>query len=139
MVTEVSSGTPLPVAEVDQLVISSKGKNTRTNLRFTDHPVSMAMVCNNPIVWHVDQETLSSTETSGSNPRSSYETKAKEGFLMSVESFSLGQCELKEFQLQLQDGSSDTCLLLPKGASCSDAGECCSGKCKGPAGDRSCK
>jgi len=139
LVTDVSSGTPLPVAEVDQLVISSQGKNTRTNLRFTDHPVSMAMVCNNPIVWHVDQETLSSTETSGSNPRSSYEAKAKEGLLMSVESFSLGQCELKEFQLQLQDGSSDTCLLLPKGASCSDAGECCSGKCKGPAGGRSCK
>jgi len=139
LVTEVSSGTPLPVGEVDQLVITSKGKNPKTNLRFTDHPVSVGAVCGNPVIWHVDQETLSSTETTGNNPQSSYSAKAKEGKLALTETFGLGQCELREFQLQLQDNGSVACLLLPKGASCSNAGECCSGKCKGPDGGKTCK
>jgi photosystem II stability/assembly factor-like uncharacterized protein len=139
LVTEVSSGTPLPVGEVDQIVVSSHGKHPRTNLRFTDHPVSSTMVCGNPVTWHVDQETLSATETTGSNPNSSYDAKAKEGSLQVTESFGLAQCELRDFQLQLPDDGSAACLLLPKGASCSNDGECCSGKCRGPAGGETCK
>jgi hypothetical protein len=139
LVTEVSSGTPIPVGEVDTLTISSHGINPRTNLRFTDQPVSMGAVCGTPVVWHVDQETLQAAGTSGNNPRSSYNAKAKEGNLQITQTFGLDQCELREFQLQLEDTGSDICLLLPKGAACTNAGECCSGKCKGPVGDSTCK
>ena len=77
--------------------------------------------------------------TTGNNPQGSYTAKAKEGKLQITETFGLDQCELREFQLQLGDNDGPMCLLLPKGAACSNAGECCSGKCKGPSGDKSCK
>jgi hypothetical protein len=137
LVTEVSSGTPAPLAEVDALTISSQGVTPRTNLRFTNHPVSVGAVCGNPVTWHVDQETLQAAGTTGNNPQGSYTAKAKEGNVQITETFGLGQCELREFQLQIDDGSA--CLLLPKGDSCTNAGECCSGKCKGPEGGKTCK
>jgi hypothetical protein len=141
LVTDVSTGSPIIVGEVDSLTIQSKGKNRPSpiNLRFTDQPVSTATVCGNAIYYHVDQETLPSTGTTGSNPKSSYEAKAREGNLQAAESFGLGQCEFREFQLQLQDSDAENCLLLPKGAPCTTAGECCSGKCKGPEGGKTCK
>ncbi len=139
LVTDVTTGTPVPVASVDALTLSSHGITQRTNLRFTDHPVSAGAVCGNPVQWHVDQETLQAAGTTGSNPNGSYEAKAKEGNLQITESFGLGQCELREFQLQLRDDNAPMCLLLPKGAACSNAGECCSGKCTGPAGGKTCK
>jgi hypothetical protein len=139
LVTEVSSGTPIPLEEVDALTISSHGINPRTNLRFTDHPVNIGAVCGNPVVWHVDQETLQAAGTSGNNPKGSYTAKAKEGNLQITETFGLDQCEMREFQLQLEDTGSDICLLLPKGDACTNAGECCSGKCKGPEGGKTCK
>lgn len=137
LVTEVSTGTPIPVDGVDALTISSQGITPRTNLRFTNHPVSMGAVCGNPVLWHVDQETLQAAGTTGNNPQGSYTAKAKEGNVQITETFGLDQCELREFQLQLGGGT--TCLLLPKGASCTNAGECCSGKCKGPEGGKTCK
>jgi hypothetical protein len=137
LVTEVNTGTPIPLAEVGSLTISSQGVTPRTNLRFTDHPVSMGAVCGNPVVWHVDQETLQAAGTTGNNPQGSYTAKAKEGSEQITKTFGLGQCELREFQLQL--GGGGVCLLRPKGDSCTNAGECCSGKCKGPEGGKTCK
>jgi hypothetical protein len=99
----------------------------------------MGAVCGNPVLWHVDQETLQAAGTTGNNPNGSYTAKAKEGNLQITETFGLDQCELREFQLQLGDNDGAMCLLLPKGAACSNAGECCSGKCKGPEGGKTCK
>ena len=42
-------------------------------------------------------------------------------------------------QLQLDDADAPGCILLPKGAPCTNDGECCSGKCRGPAGNKTCK
>ena len=129
------------VNEVDKIVIQSKGKNRPgpINLQFTDQLASFAEVCTNFINYHVDQETLPSTATTGSDPRSSYQAKAMEGNLQATENFGLGQCEFREFQLELQDSDALMCLLLPKGDMCINDGECCSGKCKGPAGGKACK
>lgn len=141
LVTDISSGTPVPIDEVDDLRLSSKGLNKPEpiNLRWTDQPLSMAMVCGNAVQYHVDQESLPSTETTGSDPSSSYEAKAREGNLKASESFGLGQCELRDFQLQLQDSDAEACLLLPKGSACTTDGECCSGRCRGPSGGKTCK
>jgi hypothetical protein len=140
LVTDVSSGSPEPVGEVDSIDIMSKGKNQPgpINLKFTDQPLSNASVCENSIDYHVDQETLPEASSDGNN-KSSYEAKAKEGNLQASEGFNLDQCELREFQLQIRDSDSDVCLLLPKGASCETDGECCSGNCKGPDGGKTCK
>lgn len=141
LVTDVSTGAPVIVDEVDSITIQSKGKNRPgpINLKFTDQPVSTTMVCGNTIDYHVDQETLPSTATTGSGPQSSYQVKAKEANLQTAMSFGLGQCEFLEFQLELQDSDAEMCLLLPKGDSCTTDGQCCSGKCMGPAGGKSCK
>ncbi len=142
LVTDISSGTDVPVDEVDSITIQSKGKNRPgpINLMFTDRPlVPDAMVCGNLVLYHVDQETLPSTATTGSNPKSSYQNKAMEGNLQTTENYSLNQCEFRESQLQLQDSDSEDCLLAPKGADCTTDGECCSGKCKGPSGAKTCK
>ncbi len=141
LVTEISSGFPLPVEGVDNITIRSKGKRTARpiNLQFTDVAVQTADICENTVAWHVDQETLPAVGTEGSNPKSSYLASAKEGSLADSQTFTLGQCDFYEFQLQLLDSNSPACALLPKGAACTDAGQCCSGKCKGPAGGKSCK
>jgi hypothetical protein len=145
LVTDITSGEPVPVDEVDMISIQSKGKHTPSpiNLRFTDQVLNTVMVCGVEVQYHVDQETLPETDTTGSNPKSSYTAKAVEGVLQASESFPLGQCELREFQLQLKasdtDPDPDDCLLLPKGAACTTDGECCSGKCKGPEGGKTCK
>jgi len=142
LVSDVSSGQPIAIDEVDSMAIQSKGKNRPgpINLQFTDQPLSSLDVCGNNISWHVNQETLPSTSTTGSNPKSSYQAKAMEGNLQTSETFSLGQCEFRDFQLELQDSDSPICLLEPKGAVCTTDGDCCSNKCKGPRGGaKSCK
>jgi hypothetical protein len=141
LVTNTSSGDPVPVDNVDVITIASKGKNTPSpvNLRFTDVPVQTVDICENEIQYHVDQETLASVATTGSNPKSSLTAAAKEGNLQASESFSLNQCQFREFQLQLSDSDSPVCLLKQKGESCSTAGECCSGKCTGSVGNKTCK
>ena len=141
LTTDISSGIPLVVDEVDNITIRSKGKKTPSpiNLQFIDVVPQSVDICNNTVTWHVDQETLPAVGTTGNNPRSSYQTSAKEGNLQDAQSFSLDQCEFREFQLQLLDSVSEVCLLLQKGESCTSAGQCCSGKCKGPNGNKTCK
>jgi hypothetical protein len=141
LTTDISSGFPLVVDEVDNITIRSKGKKTPSpiHLQFTDVVPQSVDICNNTVTWHVDQETLPVVGTTGNNPRSSYETSARDGNLQDAQSVNLGQCQFREFQLQLLDSGAPSCLLLPKGASCTNAGECCSGKCKGPDGNKSCK
>ena len=141
LVTDISSGFPLVVEGVDNITIRSKGKNKPDpiNLQFTDVASQSTTICENTVTWHVDQETLPSTQTTGNNPKSSYQVSAREGNLQDMQSFSLGQCDFLEFQLELLDSDAPACLLLPKGAACTTAGECCSGKCKGPSGGKSCK
>ena len=141
LTTEISSGLPIAIDGVDRMTITTKGKKTPSpiNLQFTDVPLQTASVCNSTISWHIDQETLPNVQTTGSNPQSSLQATAKEGNLQDSQSFNLDQCEFKEFQLQLLDSGSPVCTLLPKCAACSNAGECCSGKCKGPDGGMTCK
>ena len=141
LATDISSGIPLVVDEVDNITIKSKGKKTPSpiNLQFTDVTPQSVDICENTVTWHVDQETLPSAQTEGTNPKSSYQVSAKEGNLQDAQNFNLGQCDFLEFQLQLQDSDSEICLLLPKGAACTEAGQCCSGKCKGPNGGKTCK
>ena len=141
LVSDISSGVPIAVDEVDSMTIQSKGKNRPgpVNLQFTDQPLQDTVVCGNTIAYHVNQESLPATYTAGNNPKSSYQAKAMEGNLQTTESFPLGQCEFRDFQLQLQDSDSPVCLLKPKGESCTTAGDCCSFKCKGPEGGKTCK
>ena len=141
LVSDVSSGIPIAIDEVDSLTIQSKGKNRPgpINLQFTDQPLSTADVCGNTIAYHVNQETLPSTDTTGGNNKSSYQAKAMEGNLQAAESFTLDQCEFRDSQLQLQDSTSPSCLLAAKGEACDTDGDCCSGKCKGPDGSKTCK
>jgi hypothetical protein len=141
LVTDVSSGNPVIVDSVDSLRISSMGRNTPSpvNLSFTDLPASSATVCDNSINYHVNLETLASVSTTGSNPSSSYQAKAMEGNLQASQSFALGQCEFRDFQLQLNDSGAAACLLLPKGDACTLDSECCSGNCKGASGKKTCK
>jgi hypothetical protein len=141
LATDISTGLPLPVDGVDNITIRSKGKKTPSpiNLQFTDVMWQQTTICDNTVTWHVDQETLPNTQTTGSNPKSSYQVSAKEGNLQDSQSFVLNQCDFLEFQLQFQDSDAPACLLLPKGDVCTSAGECCSGKCKGPDGRKTCK
>lgn len=141
LTTDISSGVPLVVEGVDNITIRSKGKKTPSpiNLQFTDVDSQTANICGNTVIWHVDQETLPNAQTEGSNPKSSYQVSTKEGNLQDSQSFSLNQCDFLEFQLQLQDSDAPACTLLSKGAACTNAGQCCSGKCKGPSGGKTCK
>ena len=141
LATDISSGSPLVVDEVDNITIRSKGKKTPSpiNLQFTDVVWQQTTICDNTVTWHVDQETLPNAQTTGSDPKSSYLVSAKEGNLQDNQSFSLNQCDFLEFQLQFQDSDSEVCLLLPKGAACTTDGECCSGNCKGKEGAKTCK
>ena len=141
LVTDQSGEPPVAIDNVDDMRLRSHGIHSPApiNLTCTYHQLSSAMVCGNTIDYHVDQETLPATDTPGNNPNSSYKAKAKEGNLQSEASFTLGQCEFREFQIQLEDADSSVCLLLPKGDPCTDDGDCCSGKCKGPAGGKTCK
>ncbi|MGK7295592.1 MAG: choice-of-anchor D domain-containing protein [Candidatus Wenzhouxiangella sp. M2_3B_020] len=145
LVTDVTLGTPLIVDSVDSMTVKSSGKNRPSpiNLRFTDLAPSSTTVCGNPVSWHLNLEQLPAAETTGSNGgKSEYEVKAKEGNLQDNRSFPLGQCEFKVFQMQLQSSDGDdggACLLLAKGEACTLDSECCSGKCRGPEGGKSCK
>ena len=100
---------------MDNLTIQSKGKRTPSpiKLQFFDQPLmGPVQICMNDISYHVDQETLPAVGTTGSNPKSSYSAKAMEGNLHTSESFILGQCEFREFQLELFDSDSESCLCL---------------------------
>jgi hypothetical protein len=142
LVTEVSSGVPLVVDPVESITLRSKGKLTPgpINLSWSDKPLEGPVaVCGNDVSWHVNLETLPATETTGSQGgKSQYELNVKEGNLQDNRTFGLGQCEFREFQMQLQDADSEICLLKTKGESCDFADECCSGKCTGKPGAKTC-
>ena len=146
LVTDVSTGLPVPVVGVDRLGLTSKGKNTPSpvNITLTDANPIGGNVCGNPVQYHLNYEALAATATTGSNPNSSYEAKAREGNLQDRQSFGLGQCEFLEFQLQLTGNSGDDppfCEpgLFAKGDACMEDSECCSGKCTGKPGLKTCK
>ncbi|KAA9129762.1 choice-of-anchor D domain-containing protein [Marinihelvus fidelis] len=140
LVTETSTGIPLVVDGLERLDLTSKQKNRPgpINLDFTDVPVTSTDVCGNTVAYHVNLETLPQAESTGKHG-SQYTAHAKHGNLQTSDSFGLDQCEFRDTQLQLQDDDSGACLLAPKGAACSADSECCSGKCKGPSGNMSCK
>jgi hypothetical protein len=142
LVTEVSSGIPLVVGSVDSITLKSKGKNTPSPINLSwshkaaEGPVS---VCGRNVSWHVDVETLPTTGTTGSKGgKSQYEVAVRDGNLQTTKIFDLGQCDFTEFQLQLLDSGSPSCALKAKGASCSVGAECCSGKCTGKSGSKTC-
>jgi hypothetical protein len=86
------------------LTLASKGVNTPQpiNIKLTNVPVATTTVCGNTVKYHLDNETLPPTQTTGSSPNSSYNVSAKEGNKQVSQSFSLGQCEFKQFILKLQ-------------------------------------
>jgi hypothetical protein len=140
-----AGGIPVIVDSVDSMTIKPKGRNTPgpINLQFTDVEPQMTSICGTDVHWHADQETLPAAETEcGGGNKSSYIAKAMYGNLQDQRNFSLDPCEFKEFQLQLRSddgGDGGNCNLLPKGAACDNDGQCCSGKCKGPEGGKTCK
>ena len=104
LVTDVTSGSPVILDSVERIDLTSKGINQPgpIRLRFNDAEVQQAQVCGNTIDYHVNQEDLPSTETTGGGgSKSSYEAKAKDGNLQIAQSFTLDQCEFRDFQLQL--------------------------------------
>jgi hypothetical protein len=143
LVTDITSGVPIPVAGVDSMTVRSKGVNTPgpINLQFSDVQYTASTVCGNDVYWHLNLETLPATATTGSKGgKSQYEANAREGNLQDKRTFPLGQCEFSEFQLQLKSSDGDgSCLLKEKGESCDSAAECCSGNCTGKAGAMTCK
>lgn len=142
-VTDVTSGVPITVDPVESITLRSKGKNTPSpiNLTWPDKPLEGPVdVCGNDVYWHVNLENLPASETTGAKGgKSLYEINAKEGNLQDSRSFTLDQCEFKEFQLQLQESGSGSCPLKQKGEACEFGDECCSGKCSGKEGEKTCK
>jgi hypothetical protein len=140
LVTDVSSGTPVPVSVVDKITIDSKGLSQPgpISLSFTSATLQQSTVCGHVIRYHVDQETLPPVQTTGSNPASSYEAGAKLGSLQTAAQFSLGPCDFPQVQLELRSSGSPACTLVPTGGSCTTDGQCCSGKCRGSTGSMTC-
>ena len=140
LVTDQSGPVPVAIDEVDDMRIMSKGLNTPSpiNLRFTDQPLITTTVCDSLVSYHLDLEILPATDTTGNNPKSSYDARAKEGNLQADHTFGLNQCELHEFQMQLDVAGARTCSLLPSGAACTKGSECCSRKCQGPRNNKTC-
>lgn len=144
LVTNITTGTPVLVDEVDLINIRSNHKNQPQpiNIRLTDQPWSSDVICGNTVQWHVNQETLPAASARAPRQGSDYLAKAMEGNLQTTDEFNLGQCELRNVQLQLRSTETEPpedCLLLPKGASCTTDSECCSNKCRGPEGGKTCK
>jgi len=145
LVTDITSGDPVIVDSVDSMVVKSKGKSIPgpINLQFTDVEPVTTSVCDNTVSYHLNVESLPATDTTGSQGgKSQYQASAMEGNLQDQHNFTLDQCEFSEFQLELKSddgGDGGICLLLPKGESCSADHECCSFKCKGPSGGKTCK
>lgn len=143
LVTDVTSGIPLLVEGVDSMTVKTKGKHTPSpiNLMFSDVQSNVSTVCGNEVHWHLNLELLPATDTTGSNGgKSQYEVYAKEGNLQDSRTFPLDQCEFSEFQMQLlSTGGGNSCPLAQKGDACDSADDCCSGKCTGKAGAKTCK
>jgi hypothetical protein len=93
-----------PINGLDSLTLTSKGVNTPSPINISLKNVSptTATVCGNTIKYHLDSENLPPTQTTGSNPKSSYNISAKEKNKQVSQSLTLGQCEFKQFILKLQ-------------------------------------
>ena len=93
-----------PITGLDSLTLTGKGVNTPSPISISLKNVSptTTAVCGNTVTYHLDTENLPPTQTTGSNPRSSYTVGAKEKNKQVTQSFSLGQCEFKQFILKLQ-------------------------------------
>jgi hypothetical protein len=104
LAVNVTTGTPVPIDPLERLTLTSKGKNTPSpiSIRMTQVPVSTANVCGRSVKWHLDEETLPTVQTTGSNPKSSYQLDVKQGSLQSSQSFDLGQCDFREMTLQIK-------------------------------------
>jgi hypothetical protein len=61
-----------------------------------------ANICGNPILFHLDNETLRPAGTTGNNPLASYVISAKNGSTHADGSFTLGQCQMQQFVLQIK-------------------------------------
>lgn len=104
LVTNVSTGTPVAIDGVDDIRVTSKGRNTPSpySVRFTNQAVQGPVaMCGNSVSYHADLEELPSAATTGNNPKASYEVSVKEGNLQTTETFSIGQCDFIERQFQL--------------------------------------
>jgi hypothetical protein len=94
-----------PINGVDMLTLQSKGIHTPKpiHIRMTDVPVSVDLdVCGNTVRYHMQQEDLPPTHTTGNDPNSSYHVRGKEGNKQAKNDFVLDQCEFKEFILRLR-------------------------------------
>jgi len=100
----VVDGLNNPINGLDTLTLTSKGVNTPSpiSVRLKNVNPATTPVCGNTVRYHLDSENLTPTQTTGSNPRSSYSITAKEGNKQVDQSFTLGQCEFREFILRLQ-------------------------------------
>jgi hypothetical protein len=87
----VEDATATPINGVDSITLTSKGLHTPQpiSIRLTNASVMTANVCGNVVKYHLDTETLPPTQTTGSNPNSSYSINAKEGKKQITQSFSL--------------------------------------------------
>jgi hypothetical protein len=144
LVTDITIGFPEIVDSVDSMTVRSKGKGIPgpINLMFTDVTPLLATVCDNDINYHLNLETLPAVDTTIGNGKSHYLIKATEGNLQDNRTFTLDQCEFSEFVMELKSsdgGDGGECLLKDKGEACDSDAECCSGKCKGPNGGKTCK
>ena len=124
------SDHPVPLDPVNVIKISACGENQPSPLRLTwnDLGITTTAICGRDIQWHVNQESLASVESSGSNKKSAYVLYARQGNLQKTMTVSLDQCQFRDLHLQLKD-SGPGCLLGNRGDSCLGDGECCSGRC----------
>jgi hypothetical protein len=93
----VIDGSDIPLDNVGQMTLMSKGINQPQPvlIRLKNAPLLEFEICGNMIRYHLSREDLPPTETSGSNPNSSYTIRAKEGNKQAKKSFTLGPCEFK--------------------------------------------
>jgi hypothetical protein len=93
-----------PIDEVDMLTLQSKGIHTPKpiHIRMTDVAVEEDLVCGNTVRYHMQQEDLPPTHTTGNDPNSSYHVRGKVGNKQTKNDFILDQCEFKDFILRLR-------------------------------------
>jgi hypothetical protein len=96
----VTNTANVPVPSVDNLGLSSKGLVPVVNFTLKPALLRTGSACGNTITYHMDNETLVPVGTTGSNPKASYSVNAKVHSSQANQSFSLGQCEVKQFVLQ---------------------------------------
>jgi len=97
----VTDGSANPIAPLKSLTLSSNGLSPQFSQKLSNVTVSSTAICGNPpILYHLDNETLPPAGTTGSNPKASYTITAQNNSKPISTSFTLGQCEMKQFTLQ---------------------------------------